>query len=145
MVQRPELFGAVITEVPVTDMFRYHLPTYGAFWKSDYGDPDIKSDFNISVAYSPLHNVTEGAKYPPHLIMTADHDDRVVPWHAFKLAATLQAKSDPANITLLRVEMNAGHGAGKPTARIIEEFSDIWAFVCHALGVTVKEDASVSH
>lgn len=134
MVQRPELFGAVITEVPVTDMFRYHLPTYGAFWKSDYGDPDIKADFNISAAYSPLHNVQAGAKYPPHLIMTADHDDRVVPWHAFKLAATLQAKSDPANLTLLRVEMNAGHGAGKPLAKIVQEEAEAFAFIEKAIG-----------
>ena len=90
MLQRPELFGAVITEVAVTDMFRFHLGTYGSSWKSDYGDPGIKADFNTAAKYSPLHNVKPGAKYPPHLIKTGDRDDRVLPWHSFKLAATLQ-------------------------------------------------------
>lgn len=134
MLQRPELFGAVVTEVPVTDMFRFQLGSYGAAWKSDYGDPDIKADFNVSAAYSPLHNVKPGAKYPPHLIMTADHDDRVLPWHAFKLAATLQARSHKDNITLLRVEMNAGHGAGKPLNKIIREEAEVTAFIEKAIG-----------
>ena len=134
MLQRPDLFGAVVTEVPVTDMFRFHLSTYGAYWKSDYGDPDIKADFDVSARYSPLHNVKPGAKYPPHLIMTADHDDRVVPSHAFKLAATLQALSAAKNVTLLRVETKAGHGAGKPTAKIIQEEAEVFAFIEKAIG-----------
>lgn len=134
MLQRPELFGAVITEVAVTDMFRFHLATYGSAWKSDYGDPDIKEDFNVSARYSPLHNVKPGAKYPPHLIMTADHDDRVVPWHSFKLAATLQAKSSPDNVTVMRVEKDAGHGAGRSTQKYIQEWSHTFAFIEKAVG-----------
>ncbi|MBI3441713.1 MAG: S9 family peptidase [Proteobacteria bacterium] len=134
MLQRPELFGAVITEVGVEDMFRFHLATYGAAWKSDYGDPGIKEDFNVAAKYSPLHNVKPGAKYPPHLIKTADHDDRVVPWHSFKLAATLQALSHEDNTTLLRVEGRAGHGAGKPTAKIIQAYAESFAFIEKSIG-----------
>lgn len=134
MIQRPELFGAVITEVAVTDMFRFHLATYGAAWKSDYGDPDVKADFNTSARYSPLHNVKPDAKYPPHLVKTADHDDRVVPWHSFKLVATLQAKSSPDNVTLMRVEERAGHGAGKPTAKYIQDWAETFAFIEKATG-----------
>lgn len=134
MLQRPELFGAVITEVAVTDMFRFHLATYGAAWKSDYGDPSIKEDFNVSAKYSPLHNVKPDAKYPPHLIKTADHDDRVVPWHSFKLAATLQARSNSSNITLMRIESKAGHGAGKPTAKIIQDYAETFAFIEKTIG-----------
>lgn len=134
MLQRPDLFGAVITEVAVTDMFRFHLATYGAAWKSDYGDVSLKADFNASAKYSPLHNVRPGAKYPPHLIMTADHDDRVVPWHSFKLAATLQARSHADNVTLMRVEKDAGHGAGKPMSKIIREEAEAFAFIEKAVG-----------
>jgi len=139
MLQRPELFGAVITEVPVTDMFRFHLATYGAAWKSDYGDPGVKKDFNIAAKYSPLHNVKPGAKYPPHLIKTADHDDRVVPWHSFKLAATLQAKSAPENKTLLRVEKDAGHGAGKSIQKIIQDWAETFGFIEKAIGPVDQE------
>lgn len=134
MLQRPDLFGAVITEVAVTDMFRFHLATYGAAWKSDYGDPDIKADFNVAAKYSPLHNVKAGAKYPVHLVKTADHDDRVVPWHSFKLVATLQAKSSPENVTLMRVEERAGHGAGKPTAKYIKDWAETFAFIEKSVG-----------
>ncbi|MEZ0260983.1 MAG: prolyl oligopeptidase family protein [Alphaproteobacteria bacterium] len=140
MLQRPELFGAVITEVPVTDMFRFHLATYGSSWKSDYGDPSIKDDFNTAAKYSPLHNVKHHAKYPPHLIKTGDHDDRVVPWHSFKLAATLQARGDKGNKTLLRVEGRAGHGAGKPTSKIIEGYAETFAFIEKAIGPVNQND-----
>lgn len=140
MLQRPELFGAVITEVGVEDMFRFHLATYGAAWKSDYGDPGVKEDFNVSAKYSPLHNVKPGAKYPPHLIKTADHDDRVVPWHSFKLAATLQARSATDNVTLLRVEDRAGHGAGKPTAKVIKAYAESFAFIEKAIGPVNQKD-----
>lgn len=140
MLQRPELFGAVITEVGVEDMFRFHLATYGAAWKSDYGDPGIKEDFNVAAKYSPLHNVKPGAKYPPHLIKTADHDDRVVPWHSFKLAATLQARSDKNNTTLLRVEDRAGHGAGKPTAKVIKAYAESFAFIEKAVGPVNQQE-----
>ncbi len=134
MLQRPDLFGAVITEVAVTDMFRFHLATYGAAWKSDYGDPDIKADFNNAARYSPLHNVKPGAKYPKHLIKTADHDDRVVPWHSFKLAATLQAKSSPDNLTLMRVEKDAGHGAGRSIQKYIRDWAETFGFIEKAVG-----------
>ena len=134
MLQRPELFGAVITEVPVTDLFRFHLATYGSSWKSDYGDPGIKEDFNTAAKYSPVHNVKHNAKYPPHLIKTGDHDDRVVPWHSFKLAATLQARGDKHNLTLMRVEDRAGHGAGKPTSKIIQGYAETFAFIEKAIG-----------
>lgn len=134
MLQRPDLFGAVITEVAVTDMFRFHLATYGSAWKSDYGDVSIRKDFNTAAKYSPLHNVREGAKYPPHLIKTGSHDDRVLPWHSFKLAATLQAKSHKDNITLLRVEDRAGHGAGKPLYKYIQEYAETFAFIEKTIG-----------
>jgi prolyl oligopeptidase len=134
VLQRPDLFGAVISAVPVTDIFRFHLATYGSAWKSEYGDPNIKEDFDVAARYSPLHNVKRGAKYPPHLITTADHDDRVVPWHSYKLAATLQTQSDPTNVTLLRVETKAGHGSGKPTAKVIQEEAEIFAFIEKAIG-----------
>lgn len=134
MLQRPDLFGAVITEVAVTDMFRFHLATYGAAWKSDYGDPDVKADFNIAARYSPLHNVKPGAAYPKHLIKTADHDDRVVPWHSFKLAATLQAKSSPDNLTLMRVEKDAGHGAGRSIQKYIRDWAETFGFIEKAVG-----------
>ena len=140
MLQRPELFGAVITDVPVTDMFRFHLATYGSGWKADYGDPGIKKDFNAAARYSPLHNVKLNAKYPPHLIMTADHDDCVVPWHSLKFAATLKARSHKDNVTLLRVESNAGHDMGKPTAKAIQEEADTFAFIEKAIGPVNQDD-----
>lgn len=94
----------------------------------------LKKDFNVAAKYSPLHNVKPNAKYPPHLIKTADHDDRVVPWHSFKLAATLQARSNPDNLTLMRIEERAGHGAGKPTAKYIEDYAETFAFIEKAIG-----------
>ncbi len=133
--QYPELFGAVISEVPVTDMLRFQTNNYGAAWMSDYGNPAIKADFETAIKYSPLHNVqpAQTIKYPPTLILTGDHDDRVAPWHAFKWAATRQAQGQLDN-TYLRVEERAGHGAGKPTKKIIEESADIYAFLVKALG-----------
>ncbi|MCS7002732.1 MAG: prolyl oligopeptidase family serine peptidase, partial [Dehalococcoidia bacterium] len=143
MVQRPDLFGAVVCQVPVTDMLRYHKPIgglsahAGRYWIPEYGNADEDPDlFRAILAYSPLHNVTDGVRYPPILIMTADHDDRVVPAHALKFAARLQA-ADPENpLILLRVETKAGHGAGKPLAKVIEEDADIYAFLARALGVS---------
>lgn len=134
--QNPELFGAVISGVPVTDMLRFHTNNYGAAWKSDYGDPTVKEDFDVSIKYSPLHNVrpaSEG-KYPPTLILTGDHDDRVAPWHAMKWAATRFEQGHDAN-TFLRVDERAGHGAGKPTKKVIEEEADKYAFLVQALGI----------
>ncbi|EFH88015.1 prolyl oligopeptidase family serine peptidase [Ktedonobacter racemifer] len=130
MVQRPELYGAVICRVPVIDMLRYHKFTVGRYWISEYGDAEHNAEhFKFMYAYSPLHNVKEGVEYPPTLIMTADTDDRVVPAHAWKFAATLQHAYQGKNPILLRFELKAGHGMGKPTAKIIEEESDILAFL----------------
>ncbi|GCF09250.1 prolyl oligopeptidase family serine peptidase [Dictyobacter arantiisoli] len=130
LVQRPDLYGAVICRVPVIDMLRYHRFTVGRYWISEYGDAEHNAEqFAFLYAYSPLHNVKAGVSYPPTLIMTADSDDRVVPAHARKFAATLQpAQAGDAPI-LLRVESKAGHGMGKPTAKIIEEESDVLGFL----------------
>ncbi|GHO64518.1 prolyl endopeptidase [Ktedonobacter sp. SOSP1-52] len=130
MVQRPDLYGAVICRVPVIDMLRYHKFTVGRYWISEYGDAEHNPEhFKFMYAYSPLHNVKEGVEYPPTLIMTADTDDRVVPAHAWKFAATLQHAYQGKKPILLRFELKAGHGMGKPTAKIIEEESDILAFL----------------
>jgi prolyl oligopeptidase len=130
MLQRPDLYGAVVCQVPVTDMLRYHKFTVGRYWVPEYGSADAgRKEFDTLYAYSPLHNVREGAAYPPILITSADTDDRVVPSHAKKFAATLQEKAGGANPILLRVETKAGHGGGKPTAKIIEEQADIYAFL----------------
>ncbi|GCE04989.1 prolyl oligopeptidase family serine peptidase [Dictyobacter aurantiacus] len=132
LVQRPDLYGAVICRVPVIDMLRYHRFTVGRYWIGEYGDAENNPEqFAFLYAYSPLHNVRPGTAYPPTLIMTADTDDRVVPAHARKFAATLQAAQAGESPILLRVEMKAGHGMGKPTAKIIEEEADILAFLFH--------------
>ncbi|MBO0778881.1 MAG: S9 family peptidase [Ktedonobacteraceae bacterium] len=134
MVQRPELYGAVVCRVPVTDMLRYHKFTVGRYWVVEYGNAEKNADhFRFLYAYSPLHNVREGVVYPPTLIMTADTDDRVVPAHAKKFAATLQAAQSGGNPILLRLEMKAGHGFGKPVAKVIEEESDMLAFLYKTL------------
>jgi len=140
MVQRPELFGAVICEVPLTDMLRYHKFTVGRYWVSEYGNAETNPDhFKFIYAYSPLHNVKEGVTYSPSLITTADTDDRVVPSHAKKFAATLQAAAVGDNPILLRVETKAGHGGGKPTSKVIQETSDIYAFLFKILGMSISE------
>lgn len=136
MAQRPDLYGAVICQVPVADMLRYHKFTVGRYWVPEYGSADAdRKEFDCLYAYSPLHNIREGTTYPPILITSADTDDRVVPAHAKKLAATLQAKAGGAHPILLRVETKAGHGGGKPTSKIIDEQADIYAFLFRVLGV----------
>ena len=136
LVQRPDLWGAVVCEVPVIDMLRYHRFTIGRYWVSDYGDAEHNAeDFKFLYAYSPLHNVKEGVHYPPTLIMTADTDDRVVPAHAKKFTATIQRAHSGENPPLLRLELKAGHGLGKPTAKIIEERSDMLAFLFNTFGM----------
>lgn len=134
MTQRPDLFKVAIPGVAVLDMLRYHQFTVGHGWKSEYGSPDDPYMFKILHKYSPLHNVKEGVDYPAVLIVTALHDDRVVPAHSFKFAATLQEKSN-GNTVLLRVDTTAGHGMGKPVSSIIEEYTDLWTFVFDQLGV----------
>jgi len=134
MLQAPELFGAVICQVPVLDMLRYHRFTIGRYWVSDYGNAEENAEhFAFMHAYSPLHNVKAGQRYPATLITSADHDDRVVPAHAKKFAATLQAQAHPENQILLRVDTDAGHGRGKPIAKVLEEFADIYTFLAQAL------------
>jgi prolyl oligopeptidase len=131
--QRPELFGAALPAVGVMDMLRFHKFTIGWAWVTEYGSADSVAQFPALYRYSPIHNMKPGTKYPPTLVTTADHDDRVVPGHSFKYAATLQAtQAGPAPV-LIRIETKAGHGAGKPTAKIIEEQTDRWAFLVHNL------------
>jgi prolyl oligopeptidase len=137
MTQRPELFGATVPGVGVLDMLRFHKFTIGWAWVDDYGSSDDPEQFSSILKYSPLHNIKPGTCYPPTLIITADHDDRVVPAHSFKFAATLQAAQSCDNPVLIRIETKAGHGAGKPTAKVIEEAADKWAFLVKVLGVNV--------
>jgi prolyl oligopeptidase len=138
MTQRPELFGAALPAVGVLDMLRYHTASANARqWSSDYGLSEDAGDFRAQVAYSPVHNLKAGTCYPPTLVTTADHDDRVVPWHSFKFAAALQNAQGCANPVLIRVETRAGHGAGKPVWMQIEDFADQWAFVANALKMPV--------
>jgi prolyl oligopeptidase len=133
--QRPELFAAAIPAVGVMDMLRFHKFTIGWAWVSDYGSSEDPKEFAALRAYSPYHNVKEGACYPPTLVTTADHDDRVFPAHSFKYAAALQKAQGCDKPALIRIETRAGHGAGKPTAKIIEEAADRWAFLLRALGM----------
>jgi prolyl oligopeptidase len=129
MTQRPDLFRAALPSVGVLDMLRFHKFTIGWAWCSDFGSPENPEEFKALYAYSPLHNLKPGTAYPATLITTADHDDRVVPAHSFKFAAALQAAHAGDNPVLIRIETKAGHGAGKPTAKIIEEIADKWAFL----------------
>ena len=144
--QRPELFGAAVPQVGVMDMLRFHKFTIGWAWVSDYGSSDNADEFKALQAYSPLHNVARGKPYPPTLIMTADHDDRVVPAHSFKYAAEMQdaaaatavGRAGASGPILARIETQAGHGAGTPTSKIIDERGDLLAFVANALKLEVK-------
>mgnify|MGYP000501212936 CR=1 FL=1 len=136
LTQRPDLFAAAIPEVGVLDMLRYNAFTAGAGWAYDYGTAQESEEmFNYLMTYSPLHNVKEGTCYPPTMVMTGDHDDRVVPAHSFKFAAELQTKQACANPTIIRIETNAGHGAGKPTDKIIQSEADKWCFAWFNMGV----------
>jgi prolyl oligopeptidase len=134
LMQRPDLFGAAVAEVGVLDMLRFHKFTIGWAWESDYGSSDTRDGFEYLIKYSPLQNIKPGTCYPPTLVTTGDHDDRVVPGHSFKFAATLQAAQGCANPVLIRIETKAGHGSGKPISKVIEEQSDILAFMWNAVG-----------
>lgn len=136
--QRPDLFGAAVPQVGVMDMLRFHKFTIGWAWVSDYGSSDSAEEFKALYAYSPLHTIQSGKTYPSILVTTADHDDRVVPAHSFKYAATLQAADTGAAPKLIRIETSAGHGAGTPTTKVIQERSDILAFIANALGMPIK-------
>jgi prolyl oligopeptidase len=135
LAQRPDLYGACLPAVGVMDMLRFQKFTIGWAWTSDYGSSDNADEFKALHAYSPLHNLKPGTCYPPTLVTTADHDDRVVPAHSFKFAARLQAVQSCRNPALIRIETKAGHGAGKPTAKVIEEAADKLAFIGEQLGV----------
>lgn len=136
MLQRPELFGAAIPAVGVLDMLRFREFTIGWAWESDYGSVKNPEEFKAIYRYSPLHNIRPGTQYPPTLVTTADRDDRVFPAHSFKFAAQLQDTYRGPNPMLIRIETRAGHGAGKPTSKIIEEQADQFAFLTKALGIT---------
>lgn len=136
MTQRPDMFAVALPAVGVLDMLRYHKFTAGAGWAYDYGTADDNPEmFRYLLAYSPLHNIKEGVNYPATLITTSDHDDRVVPAHSFKFAATLQAKHSGNNPVIIRIETNAGHGAGTPVSKSIEQYADIFSFTLWNMGI----------
>lgn len=137
MTQRPDLYGACLPAVGVMDMLRFHQFTAGRFWVDDYGSADNPEEFKALLEYSPYHNLEGGVQYPATLITTADTDDRVVPGHSFKFAARLQVSQSGTDPVLIRIETRAGHGAGKPTAKIIEEVADQWAFLAKNLNFDV--------
>ncbi len=137
LTQRPDLFGAALAHVGVMDMLRFHKFTIGWAWVSDYGSADDPAQFPALYAYSPYHNLRPGTRYPATLVTTGDHDDRVVPGHSFKFAAALQAAQAGDAPCLIRIQTQAGHGFGKPTAVLIQEQADIYAFLAEALGVPV--------
>ena len=135
MTQRPELYRVALPAVGVMDMLRFHKFTIGWAWASDYGSADNAAEFPALLAYSPYHNLKPGVRYPATMITTADHDDRVVPAHSFKFAARLQEYHRGPNPVLIRIETKAGHGAGKPTSKQIEEKADELAFLTRELGM----------
>lgn len=139
MTQRPDLFKVAVPEVGVMDMLRYHKFTIGWNWASDYGtSQDSKEMFEYLKGYSPLHNLKPGVKYPATMVTTADHDDRVVPAHSFKFAATLQACNKGNNPTIIRIDSKAGHGGGKPMTKVLEEQADTYGFIMYNLGMKYK-------
>jgi prolyl oligopeptidase len=142
MTQRPDLFAAAIPAVGVMDMLRFQKFTIGWAWTSDYGSSDNPEEFKALVKYSPLHNLKPGSCYPATMVTTADHDDRVVPAHSFKFAAAAQAAQAGANPILIRIDTKAGHGAGKPTAKQIEEVADRWGFLTRALNMDLPAAAA---
>ncbi|RQH23105.1 prolyl oligopeptidase family serine peptidase [Okeania hirsuta] len=142
MIQRPELFGAALPAVGVMDMLRFHKFTIGWAWVADFGSPDNPEEFKALYAYSPLHNLKPEKSYPATLVTTADHDDRVVPAHSFKFISALQAAHVGDNPVLIRIETKAGHGAGKPTTKIIEEITDEFAFLLRNFEIELPENFS---
>jgi prolyl oligopeptidase len=141
MTQRPELFGAALPAVGVLDMLRFHRFTIGWAWVTEYGSADDAAQFPYLYAYSPLHHLRSGTAYPATFITTADHDDRVVPAHSFKFAAALQAAQAGPEPVLIQIETKAGHGAGKPTTKLIDEQVDRLAFLVRTLGIPDRPPA----
>ncbi|MEK7732244.1 MAG: prolyl oligopeptidase family serine peptidase, partial [Planctomycetota bacterium] len=139
ITQRPELFGAALPAVGVMDMLRFDKFTIGWAWTSDYGSSSNPEEFKALHAYSPLHNLKPGTSYPATLITTADHDDRVHPSHSLKFAAAIQEANSGSNPVMIRIETKAGHGAGKPTSKQIEEAADRWTFLVRALNMSVDD------
>jgi len=138
MTQRPELFKVALPAVGVLDMLRYHKFTIGWAWKTDYGSSENEKEFKYIYKYSPLHNLKNGIQYPATFVTTADHDDRVVPAHSFKFIANLQEKQSGNNPVLIRIDSKAGHGAGKPTSKAIDEAVDVWTFTFHNLNMKIN-------
>jgi prolyl oligopeptidase len=136
MTMRPDLFRVALPAVGVMDMLRYHKFTVGWGWMDEYGCPDSTEYFEYIRSYSPLHNIKDGTAYPATLVTTADHDDRVVPAHSFKFIAELQSKHAGQNPVLIRIEKKAGHGGGKPLAKIIDETADVYSFLFYNTGHT---------
>lgn len=145
MVQRPDLFKVALPAVGVLDMLRFHKFTVGWGWTVEYGSADSASHFPYLYKYSPYHNLQKGVKYPATLITTADHDDRVVPAHSFKFAARLQEYNETDIPTLIRIDTDAGHGAGKPTNKLIDEATDTWSFVMYNLGMSFSETSTTKN
>jgi prolyl oligopeptidase len=137
ITQRPDLFGAVVVQVPLLDMLRYHLFLIARLWIPEYGSPDDAEQFRWLRAYSPYHHVRDGERYPAVLLATAESDTRVDPMHARKMAARLQAATTSGRPVLLRLESRAGHGAGKPLSKVLDELTDTWTFVFSEIGVEV--------
>ena len=135
MTQRPDLYGACLPAVGVMDMLRFHKFTIGWAWTSDYGSSENESEFKALYAYSPYHNLKPKSAYPPTMVTTGDHDDRVVPAHSFKFAARLQEVHTGPNPVLIRIDVKAGHGAGKPVSKQIEERADQLAFLARQFDV----------
>jgi prolyl oligopeptidase len=135
MIQRPDLFGACLPAVGVMDMLRFNQFTIGWAWVSDYGSPQVPVEFEALYAYSPYHNLENGVDYPPTLVTTADHDDRVVPAHSFKFTARCQEAQGGTAPILIRIDTRAGHGGGKPTSKRIEQAADQYAFLVRVLQI----------
>ncbi len=138
MTQRPDLFAVAMPAVGVMDMLRYHKFTVGKGWIPEYGSSDDPTHFNNLLSYSPLHNLKKGVKYPATMVTTADHDDRVVPAHSFKFAAQLQESHEGENPVIIRIETDAGHGAGKPVSKILDEQADFWSFIFYNTNSPIK-------
>ena len=138
MIERPDLFGAVIASAPVMDMLRYNKFTVGWTWTDEYGSPEIKQEFEFLYRYSPLHNIKPETSYPPTLVSAGDHDDQAFPAHSYKFVAALQEAQAGDQPILIRVDKNVGHGLGKPTSKLIAEKADKWAFLVRVLDVAVS-------